>query len=267
MYLQYPPGTNIVYSYVEARGGRFPFTLFFGLQAYIKNYLLTPITQEDIDEAEAMWTLHGEPFNRAGWEYVLNKHGGYLPVRIKAVPEGTVVPIRNVLCTVENTDPACYWLTTWLETSLLRAIWYPTTVSTQSKSLKTIIAQYLEETGDVAGLSFKLHDFGARGVSSLESAGLGGAAHLVNFMGTDTMSGILLTRELYGADMAGYSIPAAEHSTITSWGKPNEVEAYRNMLKQFGQAGKTVAVVSDSYDIFNAVRQLWGEELREEVSD
>lgn len=90
---------------------------------------------------------------------------------------------------------------------------------TQSKTLKNVIKGYLEDTGDVAGLAFKLHDFGARGVSSMESAALGGAAHLVNFMGTDTVSGVLLARECYGAEMAGFSIPAAEHSTITSWGK------------------------------------------------
>ena len=265
MYLQYPPGTTGVYSYIEARGGRFPITLMFGLQAYIKNYLLTPVTMKDIDEAEVMWKAHGLPFNRSGWEYIVSKHGGLLPVRINAVPEGTVVPYKNVLCTVENTDPECFWVTTWLETSLLRAIWYPTTVSTQSKTLKNIIKGYLEETGDVELLPFKLHDFGARGVSSLESAGLGGAAHLVNFMGSDTMSGVLLAREFYNADIAGYSIPASEHSTITSWGKTHEVDAYRNMVTQFGQKGKTLAVVSDSYDIYNAVRTLWGEELRAEV--
>ena len=101
MYLQYPPKTTGVYSYIEARGGKYPFTVFFGLQAYIKHYLLTPITVEDIDEAEALWALHGEPFNRAGWEYILSKHAGFLPVRINAVPEGTVVPYKNVLCTVE----------------------------------------------------------------------------------------------------------------------------------------------------------------------
>ena len=101
MYLQYPPKTTGVYSYIEARGGKYPFTVFFGLQAYIKHYLLTPITLEDIDEAEALWALHGEPFNRAGWEYILSKHAGFLPLRINAVPEGTVVPYKNVLCTVE----------------------------------------------------------------------------------------------------------------------------------------------------------------------
>jgi nicotinamide phosphoribosyltransferase len=239
--------------------------VFFGLQAFIKEYLLEPITQADIDVADEILTAHGEPFNREAWQYILDKHNGFLPVVIKAVPEGTVVPVKNVLATIENTDPECFWLTTWLETALLRAIWYPTTVATQSKTIKNIIKDYLEKTGDPAGIDFKLHDFGARGVSSLESAGIGGAAHLVNFMGTDTITGMLYAREYYNAGIAGFSIPAAEHSTITSWGRDNEVDAYRNMLKQFGREGSILAVVSDSYDIFNAASKLWGEELKEEV--
>ena len=267
MWRQMPPGTTGVYSYIESRGGRYDRTVFFGLQAFIKEYLLQPITQADIEIAEEILTAHGEPFNRQGWQYILDKHGGFLPVVIRAVPEGTVVPVKNVLATIENTDPECFWLTTWLETALLRAIWYPTTVATQSWTIRQLILNYLEKTGDSALIDFKLHDFGARGVSSLESAGIGGAAHLVNFMGTDTISGVLYAREFYGAGVAGFSIPAAEHSTITSWGRDGEVKAYENMVKQFGRPGSIFAVVSDSYDIFNAASKLWGEELRQKVID
>ncbi len=265
MMKQYPAGTTGIYSYIESRGGRYDQTLFFGLQAFIKEYLLEPITQADIDVADEILTAHGEPFNREAWQYILDQHQGFLPLVIRAVPEGTVVPVKNVLATIENTDPECFWLTTWLETALLRAVWYPTTVATQSKTIKNIIKEYLEKTGDPTLIDFKLHDFGARGVSSLESAGIGGAAHLVNFMGTDTISGMLYAREYYNAGIAGFSIPAAEHSTITSWGRAGEVDAYRNMLKQFGREGSILAVVSDSYDIFNAASKLWGEELKEEV--
>ena len=267
MFKQNPAGTTGVYSYIESRGGRYDRTVFFGLQAFIKEYLLSPITQADIDIAEEILTAHGEPFNRAGWQYILDKHMGFLPVVIKAVPEGTVVPVRNVLATIENTDPECFWLTTWLETALLRAIWYTTTVATQSWTIKRVILDYLEKTGDPSLIDFKLHDFGARGVSSLESAGIGGAAHLVNFMGTDTISGILFAREFYNAGVAGFSIPAAEHSTITSWGRDGEVDAYRNMVDQFAKPGSIVAVVSDSYDIYNAASKLWGEDLRQKVID
>jgi nicotinamide phosphoribosyltransferase len=267
MFKQYPAGTTGVYSYIESRGGRYDNTVFFGLQAFIKEYLLEPITQSDIDIADEILTSHGEPFNRAGWQYILDKHMGYLPVVIRAVPEGTVVPVKNVLATIENTDPNCFWLTTWLETALLRAIWYPTTVATQSWKIRQVILDALEKTGDPTLIDFKLHDFGARGVSSMESAGIGGAAHLVNFMGTDTVSGVLFAREYYGAGVSGFSIPAAEHSTITSWGRANEVKAYDNMLAQFARPGAILAVVSDSYDIYNATEKLWGEELRQKVID
>ena len=265
MFKQYPAGTTGVYSYIESRGGRYDRTVFFGLQAFIKEYLLKPITQSDIDVADEILTAHGEPFNRAGWQYILDKHAGFLPVVIRAVPEGTVVPVKNVLATIENTDPECFWLTTWLETALLRAVWYGTTVATQSYTIKQVILDFLERTGDPNLIDFKLHDFGARGVSSLESAGIGSAAHLVNFMGTDTITGILFAREYYNAGIAGFSIPAAEHSTITSWGRDGEVDAYRNILNNFASPGSIVAIVSDSYDIYNAVENLWGGELRQQV--
>jgi nicotinamide phosphoribosyltransferase len=264
---QYPPKTTVVYSYIESRGGVYDATVFFGLQAFIKEYLTGPVvTMDMIDEAEAIITAHGEPFNREGWEYIVREHGGNLPVIIKAVPEGTVVGVKNVLATIENTDPACYWLTSFLETALLRAIWYPTTVATNSYENKKLILDYLEKTGDPTSIDFKLHDFGARGVSSLESAGIGGAAHLVNFQGTDTVEALLFARRYYGADMAGFSVPAMEHSTVTSWGREHEVASYRNMVKQNGKPGGIVSAVSDSYDIFKAC-ELWGTELKQDILD
>jgi len=263
MYKMYPPGTEYVYSYIESRGGKYDRTEFLGVQALVK-YLATPITQEQIDYAEKIWTAHGEPFNRDGWQYILDKHNGKLPLRIRAAKEGLIIPTKNVLCTIENTDPNCFWLTTWVETAALRSIWYPTTVGTTSWHIKQEILNYLEKSGDPSTIGFKLHDFGARGVSSLDSAGIGGAAHLVNFLGTDTMSGVLHAMDVYGGEVCGFSIPAAEHSTITSWGRENEVDAYRNMVKQFGGDGKIVAVVSDSYDIYKAC-EMWGKELKDDV--
>jgi nicotinamide phosphoribosyltransferase len=264
---QYPAGTTGVFSYIASRGGRFDFTQFIGLQIFNKEYLLNPITKEDVDIAEEILTAHGEPFDRSRWDYIVDNLGGYLPVVIKAVPEGTVVPVGNALVTIENTDPNCYWLTTWLETPLLRAVWYPTTVSTQSKYIKNILIDYLEKSGDPTTIGFKLHDFGARGVSSFESAGIGGTAHLVNFMGTDTISGVLYAREYYNAGVAGFSIPAAEHSTITSWGRAGELNAYKNMVTQFGKPGGIVAVVSDSYNIYEACKMWSTGDLKQQVID
>jgi nicotinamide phosphoribosyltransferase len=262
---QYPPGTTHIYSYLESRGGVYPETVMFGLTYYLKEYLSRPVTMADVDRAEERMNKHLGPgiFNRAGWERIVKVHKGLMPVRIVAVPEGTVVPTRNVLMTLENTDPELPWVTNYVETMLLK-IWYPITVATLSREIKKLIFRYLEETGDTNGLDFKLHDFGYRGVSSEESAAIGGMAHLVNFKGTDTMIALEAAEAYYGEDMAGFSIPAAEHSTITAWGQNFEFEAYENMITQFGQ-GALYAVVSDSYNIFEACENIWGEQLRAQV--
>jgi nicotinamide phosphoribosyltransferase len=265
-YKQYPPGTNNVYSYFESRGGRWQEVVFFGLQYYLQNYLAgSVINYSSIEEAERVFAKHfGSTsfFNREGWEHILRKHYGRLPVSIRAVPEGSVVPNHHALMTIENTDPECYWLTNYLETLLVQ-VWYGCTVATQSREMKKIILKFLEETGDPALADFKLHDFGFRGVSSVETAGVGGAAHLVSFKGTDTMAGLSVASETYGCEMAGFSIPAAEHSTITAWGRENECAAFANMLDQFPEG--LVAVVSDSYNIFEACSNFWGEKLKAKV--
>jgi len=260
-WLQYPPGTEYVSSYIESRGSDisgWTECTYFGLHMFVMEYLVTPITMADINEAEELLTAHGVPFNRDGWEYILNEHDGYLPVCIEALPEGINVPLSNVLVQIINTDPKVPWLTSYLETALLRAIWYPTTVATQDRYIKECLRSAFNKTSvspsaDV-DIMFKLHDFGSRGASSRESAGIGGCAHLVHFMGTDTIEGIRYAREFYGIPMAGFSIPAAEHSTITVWGGPEqEIEAFENMIDQFSGEGKLYAVVSDSYDIFASI--------------
>lgn len=265
-YLQDPAFTTAKTSYIEARSG--DYTVFFGLQAILDKYLSVPITAQDVEVAKSFFEEHGLPFNYDGWMRIVNVHGGFMPVRIRAVAEGSIVPTKNALVVVDTTDPELPWVGSYLETLLLR-VWYPITVATRSYAAKKIIRDYLLETADdLSGLPFKLHDFGARGVSSGESAEIGGMAHLVNFMGSDTVEGILGAMQYYDAKkMPAFSIPAAEHSTITAWGRENEVEAYRNMLKQFGREGSILAVVSDSYDIYNACDRLWGEELRQEVID
>ncbi|XP_036358017.1 nicotinamide phosphoribosyltransferase isoform X2 [Octopus sinensis] len=265
-HLQYPDGITHVYSYFESRGGKFPQTLFFGLQYILKRWLCGQVvTKEKIAEAKEICQLHfgQDIFNEEGWNYILEKHNGYLPIQVKAVPEGTVVPVKNVLFTVENTDPKCYWLTNYLETLFVQC-WYPMTVSTGSYFQKILLAEYLESTADdFSSLPFMLHDFGFRGASCVEGAGIGDAAHLVNFKGTDTLAGLMFARKYYGCKMAGFSIPATEHSTITTWGKDGEVNGFRNMLEKFPNG--IVACVSDSYDIWNACENLWGEELRDLV--
>eukprot|EP00039_Didymoeca_costata_P032109 m.36846 g.36846 ORF g.36846 m.36846 type:complete len:549 (+) comp9192_c0_seq2:113-1759(+) len=267
---QYPPNTKTVFSYFECRGGKFKESCFFGLQYIIKNWLSgVVVTEEKIVEAKDYLDKHFGPgvFNEAGWRYILEKHGGKLPMRIRAVPEGTVVPVKNVLFTVENTDPECFWLVTWFETILVQA-WYPITVCTNSREQKKILRKYLDATAESSdGIGFKLHDFGFRGVSSAETAGIGGAAHLVNFMGTDTLAALTVARDVYGLSkdtVAGFSIPASEHSTITSWGKNEELGAFTNMLDKFPTG--LVACVSDSFNIWEACTKLWGGTLKDKVS-
>ncbi|EGF93728.1 nicotinamide phosphoribosyltransferase [Asticcacaulis biprosthecium C19] len=267
-YLQYPQGTQQVFSYVEARGGPYPEALFFGLQAILKTEFANPVTSADIEEARDLLPAHGLPFHEAGWQLLLDRHDGRLPLDIRAQPEGTVAPIHVPMMTVVNTDPDFFWLTSYVETALLR-VWYPITVATISHGVRRIIRDALVKTADDPDgeLPFKLHDFGARGVSSAQSAALGGLAHLVNFQGTDTLAAILAARKFYHEPMAGFSIPAAEHSTITSWERPNEQAAYANMVQQFGKPGGLYAVVSDSYDLYHAVDHIWGEALRQKVID
>ncbi len=266
-YCQYPPKTENVYSYFESRGGKWKYNLFFGLQYFLKEYLQgSVVSDSDIEEASNFSTDYfgiRNYFNKSGWEYIVKEHDGKLPVIIKAVPEGTVLPTRNALITVENTDPNCYWLTNYLETLLVQT-WYPTTVATQSWHMKQVLLSYLERNGTSNDIDYKLHDFGFRGVSSVETSALGGASHLVNFKGTDTITGISLARKYYDADNScGMSIPASEHSTITSWGKDREDAAFRNMLKSYPDG--LVACVSDSFNIYDACEKLWGEDLRMEV--
>jgi len=263
---QYPPKTSVVYSYFESRGGRFQQTTFFGLQYFLKHYLAgMRITRTMIEEAEQVVAQHlgnAAFFNKAGWMHILEKHNGWLPVSIRAVPEGSTQKVLTPLMTIENTDPECFWLTNYLETLLVQ-MWYPITVATQSREIKRRILAFLDETGDPAGIGFKLHDFGFRGVSSVESAGIGGLAHLLNFVGTDNLEALTMGRKYYASDMAGFSIPAAEHSTITAWGADSEREAFKNMLTQYPTG--LMACVSDSYDIYRACEQYWGKDLKDQV--
>lgn len=261
-YLQYPEKMTSSFGYGVARKAfdDQDEVTFYSLQYIIDNYLSTPITMDDINYAEKFVLAQNMPFNRSGWEYIVKEHNGKLPIIIKALPEGETVKIKNVLFTVESTDPECRWLTTYVETMLMRA-YYGTTVASFSRYVKKIINDSLNKTADdpESEILIKLHDFGARGVSSQESAGIGGSAHLINFIGTDTIAGMVFAHEAYSAELEGLgvSIPASEHSTMTVYGKEQEYEAYQNMVDKFARRGSIFACVSDSYDIFNAVRNIW----------
>lgn len=263
---QYPPGTTSMFSYFESRGGKFTHSVFFGLQYYLKRYLTRPITRRDVDEAAAFAARHGLPFNAQGWMRIVEHHQGRLPIRIRAVPEGLVVPVKNALLTVESTDPECFWVVSWLETLLVR-LWCPITVATNSMELRRLIETYHAATSDKdprESAEFSMHDFGARGVSSQETAMIAGAAHLTSFKGSDTIAGVWMANHYYHSDMAGFSIPASEHSTICMWGPGGEPAAFENMIGAYGDT-PMFACVSDSFDVFHAVDKIWGETLRDKV--
>jgi len=272
---QYPKGTEYVYSYFESRGcdnKGWDSVCFFGLQYFLKRYMVGEVvTMAKIEEAAELYAAHfGDEtmFYREGWEHIAKNCGGKLPVEIKCVPEGMVIPNKTVLFTMVNTDPKAFWLTNFLETLLVQ-VWYPMTVCTNSRFQKLSIHEYMKKTGNTKwappnGVGFKLHDFGFRGVSSVESAALGGTAHLVNFLGTDTVAAMLCAKKYYGAGTAsGYSIPASEHSTITSWGVEGECDAMENMLTQYPEG--LVACVSDSFDLFRACKDYWGGKLKDKI--
>jgi nicotinamide phosphoribosyltransferase len=266
-YSLYPPGTEYVSSYIESRGGEFPSTMFIGLQAFLREYLMRPITLEDIDEAEHIEREQGVPFNRDLWMGILNDYGGFLPVEIEAVPEGTVLPPRNVLVQLVNTDPKYWWVTSFFETALLRAIWYPTTIGSVSWLLKQVIRDTLEHTSDNPQmLRSMLHDYGARGVSSMESAALGGMAHLVNFSQSDTVPGILAAKRYYNAGNISNSGPNSEHAGFSAWGRENEAAALRNMLEMYRDAGCAL-LLTDTYDHENCVKNILGGELKQMIEN
>ncbi len=262
----YPSDTQKVYSYAESRGGVYPTTIFFGLQYYIQEYLEgVQVTKEKIDEAEKFWNEHfgrKDVFDRTMWEVILHEYDGYLPLKIEAVPEGIEIPVSNCLFTIVNTDSRCFALTNFVETLLMK-FWYPTTIATQSFYIRKDVMKSLEKSGDVSSISFKVHDFSARGVSSEEQSYIGSAAHLISFMGTDSPKGIEMLQDHYDAGMCGFSIPATEHSIICSFGRDNEIEACRNFLEKYPEG--LIACVSDTFDIFNACENIWGGVLKDMV--
>ncbi|GHN00597.1 nicotinate phosphoribosyltransferase [Cytophagales bacterium WSM2-2] len=269
-YKLYYPGTTKIYSYLESRGGMFDETVFYGLQYFLKEYLEGPaFSKENVDEAEELLQgVFGRKgvFDRSNFDYILSKHGGKLPVKIKAVPEGKAIPVKNVLMTIENTDPKCFWLTNFLET-LLMQVWYPSTVATLSHEIRKTVEHYFNLTADESaksGIDFVLNDFGFRGVSSVESAGLGGSAHLVNFMGSDTVYASAFAKKYYGAKKVyGMSVPATEHSIMTLLGANGEKEIFNHVLDAYPDG--ILSCVSDSYNIFNAVGELWGKEFKDKI--
>lgn len=273
---QYPPDTQFIHAYWEARvGAAYPTNAVIGLQYFVKEYLLGQVVDEgDVSELRHVASSH---FGRDGviddvldgWTHIVRRHDGRLPLRICAAPEGLAIHVSNVLLTIENTDPKCWWLTNYIET-LLSNLWYPSTVGAVSRATKQVMRDFLLRTGCESideVLPFMLHDFGQRGVEGPEAMGFGGIGHLMNFVGTDNLQAIQLIERYYRLNpmspFPGFSVPASEHSTITSWGEDGEEAAYENILKTYPSG--VVACVVDSWDSLKAIQHFWGGSLREKV--
>jgi nicotinamide phosphoribosyltransferase len=264
--LQYKPGTTKVYSYLTTRSDKkIPYTIFFGLQYYLKEYLSRPITKEDADEfCEYYKMILGVEPNE---ETKVKVYGlvelGYLPLKIKAVPEGTIMPVKNVLLTMTNTHPQFAWVVGFFE-SLILKLWNTTTVASYSHKLRQLCVEYADATCDNNDhVNFQVHDFGYRGVSSEETAALSGAAHLLNFLGTDTVPAVAFHKEYYAGEFPiGLSVPASEHSVMCSFGRDNELDAFRNMLSLYPSG--IVSIVSDTYNIWNVLTN-FASQLKDEI--
>lgn len=267
-WLQFPEGMDFASYYVESRGGKFDETMVAGIR-YLREIISQPITMEDVEEAKSFYEAHFgmDIFPYEIFKSLVEEQEGRLDkvITILAAPEGTVIPTKNAIAVIEAGGVYAP-LVGYFETLILRSIWYPTTVATISYQAKKVINRYLNLTSDLTGddyefvLNTRLHDFGARGVSSSESCAIGGLAHLYNFIGSDSVEAIVLARNLYGATMAGISIPAREHSTTTSW--VNETDAFKNSIEKFGTG--VYACVMDSYDYTEALKTI-GTELKARI--
>lgn len=261
----YPEGTTKIYSYLCARSSRkYNASLFFGLQYYLKEYLSKPVTHADVTE----FLTYRKSILGSNPPEVIQKVRaladlGYWPISIKAVPEGTVIHTRNVLATITNTHPDFAWVVGFLE-SLILKVWNTTTVATSSYEFHQLFTKFAKDTSDIPDLvPFQVHDFGYRGCSSEETAALSGAAHLVTFLGTDTVPAVKFAKEYYDAkEPIGLSVPATEHSVMCAFGRENEIDAFRRMLQQ--NPTGIVSIVSDTYDLWNVLTNI-AEELKEEI--
>ena len=257
---QYAPGCNKVYSYLTARTDKtFDKTVFFGLQYYLKEYLsvrLTPsMGEEFLKYRKMILGSNSEAVERQIRDLCLL---GYFPLEIKAVEEGTVMPVKNVLMTITNTNPNFHWVVGFVE-SLILKLWYSITVASCCYKYRTLVDSAFNETvsDDLMFLKdFTVHDFGYRGDSSEEGAAVSGAAHLVSFAGSDTVPALPFVEYYYKADTSGLimaSVPASEHSVMCSFGKEDEFGAFENMLKLYPSG--IVSIVSDTFDVYRVLTE------------
>ena len=269
---QYPKDTEVIYSNLTARSSRIDGiseVIFFGLQYFIKEYLQNQFQTY-------FFGLHDQLFDKLlrnyknrldcalGGDHDVSrwrdlKNLGYLPLEIKALPEGAMVPLRVPLLTVRNTRSEFFWLGQWMETLLSNVIWKPITTATIAYQYRKLFDDYAKETSDIPEFtSWQGHDFSFRGMSSVDDAAAGGAGHLLSFTGTDTIHSIDFLERYYVADASqeviGQSVPATEHSVMTVFGEDGEFEMFRRLITEVYPSG-IVSIVSDSYNLFKVLTE------------
>ncbi|MFT3946219.1 MAG: nicotinate phosphoribosyltransferase [Agriterribacter sp.] len=261
---QYPPHTTLVYSNLTPRKSRMPGVdemVFFGLQYFIKEYLITYFNENFFEQPkekvmrEYKRRISTSIGDLPDYSHIEKLHDlGYLPVEIKALPEGSLVPMRVPCLTVVNTLPEFYWLTNFLETILSAITWQPCTSATIAFQYKKLLTRYAEETGMPADfIQWQAHDFSLRGMSSFESAVISGMGHLTSFSGTDTVPAIDALEQYYHADaekeLVGGSVAATEHSVMCSGSKDGELETFKRLITEVYPSG-IVSIVSDTWDLW-----------------
>ena len=260
----YPEGTEFVQSNFTSRGSRIPEiteTVHFGLQAFIQQVIVDGFEQffaADEDQVCADYERYVTAVlgpNTVGSDHVRALHRlGYAPLRFKGLPEGTLVPLRVPSVLVENTHPEFFWLVNYIETALSASLWHPSTTATLAHRYRGLLDERAAQTGGAAAaVDFQLHDFSARGQTSLESAAASGAGHLLSFRGSDSIMSLPWIEYYYpgNEELVLASVPATEHSVMCAGGKEGEEGTFRRLLSLY-PAG-ILSVVSDSWDLWTVI--------------
>ena len=250
----YPKGMTKLYSNFTPRKSRIEGVnkvVAFGMQHFISNYLIEKFNNDffDVELSEILCEYKRHiPIDIKGVE-ALHKLG-YLPIEIKALPEGSLCPIGVPMITITNTHPDFAWLVNYLETLLSCMLWQPITSATIAYEYKKLLNKYaLETTGSTEGVQWQGHDFSMRGMSSVESAILSGMGHLLSFTGTDTIPAIYQLEDSYKAEgLIGASVPATEHSVMCMGTKKSEIETFTRLLEAYPNG--ILSVVSDTWDLW-----------------
>ena len=279
---QYPKDTTLVYSNFTPRSNRLAKAyeadkaVFFGLSYFIQDYLIELFNREFFNKPKAevvayykrrMDTSLGE--GAINVSHIEALHAlGYLPIKIKALPEGSLVPMGVPCLTIVNTKPEFFWLTNYIESVLSAYLWHPMTSATIAFQYRKLLESYAEKTGTAKDfVKWQAHDFSFRGMSGVESAAASGAGHLTSFTGTDTVPAIDFLEQFYMAnadkELIAGSVPATEHSVMCMGEKELEADTFKRLLTTVYPSG-IVSVVSDTWDFWKVVTETV-KELKETI--